>query len=119
MFNPTIEAVVEYNVAKLQACGRPIATIKAVHTGPNAAKASPDDASGLEAIICLAIGARVMLSSNLWVEMGLVNGAMGTVNSICYCPGGGPPDLPVAVTVCFDSYSGPTLSDGTIPICPL
>ena len=116
---PTIEAVVEYNVAKLQACSQPIATIKAVHTGPNAAKASPDDASGLEAIICLAVGARVMLSSNLWVEMGLVNGAMGTIKSICYHPGGGPPDLPVAVTVLFDAYSGPTLHDGTVPICPL
>ena len=116
---PTTEAVVEYNVSKLQACGQPIATIKAVHTGPNAAKASPDDASGLEAIICLAVGARVMLSSNLWVEMGLVNGAMGTIKSICYRPGGGPPELPVAVTVIFDAYSGPTLPDGSVPICPL
>ena len=116
---PMIESVVEYNVAKLQSCGQPIATIKAVHTGPNAAKASPDDASGLEAIICLAVGARVMLSSNLWVEMRLVNGAMGTVKSICYRHGGGPPDLPVAVTVLFDTYSGPTLPDGTVLICPL
>ena len=109
---PTIEAVVEYNVAKLQACGQPIATINSVHTGPNAAKASPDDASGLETIICLAIGAHMMLSSNLWVEIGLVNGAMGTIKSICYRPGGGLPDLPVAVTVVFDTYSGPTLPDG-------
>ena len=116
---PTIEAVVEYNVAKLQVCGQPIATINSVHTGPNAAKASPDDASGLEPIICLAIGAHMMLSSNLWVEMGLVNGAMGTIKSICYRPGGGLPDLPVAVTVVFDTYSGPTLPDGSVPICPL
>ena len=33
--------------------------------------------------------------------------------------GGGPPDLPVAVTVLFDRYSGPTLPDGTVPIAPL
>lgn len=45
--HPTVEAVVEHNVAKLQAIGNPIATIKAVHTGANAAKASSDDASGL------------------------------------------------------------------------
>ena len=51
---PTIEAVVEYNVAQLQASGQPIATIKAVHSGPNAAKAPADDAGGLEAVICLA-----------------------------------------------------------------
>jgi len=51
--------------------------------------------------------------------MGLVNGAMGTVQSICYHEGGSPPNLPVAVTVLFDKYSGPTLSDGTVPIPPL
>lgn len=116
---PTVEAVVEYNINKLHACGQPVATIKAVHTGTNAVKASVDDAGGLQPVICLARGARVMLSSNLWVEMGLVNGAMGTVQAICYHDGSTPPDLPVAVTVLFDSYSGPTLSDGTVPIAPI
>ena len=33
---PTVEAVVEYNINKLHACGQPVATIKAVHTSPNA-----------------------------------------------------------------------------------
>ena len=116
---PTIEAVVEHNVTKLHACGQRVATIKAVHSGPNAAKASSDDASGLEPVVCLAKGARVMLSSNLWVDMGLVNGAMGTVQALCYKQGQAPSSLPVAVTVLFDHYSGPTLSDGTVPITPL
>ena len=115
---PTVEAVVEYNVAQLQASGQPIATIKAVHTGPNAAKAPADNAGGLEAVICLARSARVMLTSNLWVDAGLVNGAMGTVKAICYRTGS-PPDLPIAVMVRFDSYSGPTFPDGTVPITPL
>ena len=115
---PTVEAVVEYNVAQLQASGQPIATIKAVHTGPNAAKAPADDAGGLEAVVCLAKSARVMLTSNLWVDVGLVNGAMGTVEAICYRTGG-PPDLPIAVMVRFDSYYGPTFPDGTVPITPL
>ena len=116
---PTVEAVVEYNINKLHACGQPVATIKAVHTGANASKASVDDAGGLYPVVCLARGARVMLSSNLWVEMGLVNGAIGTIQAICYSEGTAPPDLPVAVTVLFDSYSGPTLSDGTVPISPI
>ena len=63
--HPTVQVVAEYNVAKLCNTGEPIATIKAVHTGPNASKASPEDASGLEPVICLARGARVMLTSNL------------------------------------------------------
>ena len=115
---PTVEAVVEHNVAQLHASGQPIATIKAIHTGVNAAKAPTDEAGGLEAVICLANSARVMLSSNLWVDVGLVNGAMGTIRAICY-HSGGPPDLPIAVMVHFDSYSGPTLHDGTVPITPL
>ena len=115
---PTVEAVVEHNVAQLQASGQPIATIKAVHTGPNAGKVSADDAGGLEAVVCLAKSARVMLTSNLCVDVGLVNGAMGTVQAICYRTGG-PPDLPIAVMIHFDSYSGPTFPDGTVPITPL
>ena len=115
---PTVEAVVEYNVAKLRNVQQPIATIKAVHTGANTAKASPDDAGGLEAIICIAKSARVMLISNLWVEVGLVNGAIGTVKAICY-QNGGPPDLPLAVMVLFDKYCGPTLHDGTVPVTPI
>ena len=61
--HPTVQAVVECNVAKLCNTGEPIATIKAVHTGPNASKTSSEDASGLEPVICLARGARVMLTS--------------------------------------------------------
>ena len=114
----TVEAVVEYNVAQLHASGQPIATIKAVHTGANASKAPADNAEGLEAVVCLAHSARVMLTSNLWVDVGLVNGAMGTVQAICYRTGG-PPDLPITVMVRFDNYSGPTFTDSTVPITPL
>lgn len=84
-------------MSRLKACGQPIATIKAVHSGPSAAKASTDDAGGL---ICLANGARIMLTANLWVEVGLVNGAMGIVKAICYTSGG-PLHLPLAT--CNDS----------------
>ena len=116
---PTIEAVAEHNVAKLRASGQPIAVLSAVHTGPGASKATSDDAGGLEPVICIAHGARVMLSANLWVEVGLVNGALGTVEAICYEGDQRPPNLPIVVTVKFDSYSGPTLPDGTVPITPL
>ena len=115
--HPTVQAVAEYNVAKLRSAGEPIATIKAVHTGPSASKAASEDASGLESVICLAHGAWVMLTSNLWTDAGLVNGAMETVQAICY-QSGGPPSLPLAVMVRFDKYWGPTLHDGSVPIVP-
>ncbi len=51
-----------------------------------------------------------MLTANLWVDVSLVKGAMGIVVAICYTSGQCPPHLPVAV---MDSYSGPTLPDGT------
>lgn len=116
---PTVDAVVEHNVSKLHASGQPVATIKAIHSGPGASKASSDDAGGLEPVVFLTKGARVMLTSNLWVDMGLVNGAIGTVQAICYKDSQAPPSLPVAVTVLFDHYSGPTLTNGTVPITPL
>ena len=61
--------------------------IKALHSGHNAAKGTSDDAGGLEPVLYLAHNARVMLISNLWVEAGLVNGALGTVEAIRYSSG--------------------------------
>ena len=78
---------------------------------------SPDDAAGL--VICIAHGARVMLTSNLWTEFVMVNGAMATVIAICYKSGQAPPNLPVSVMVQFNFYSGPTLHDGTVPNDPI
>lgn len=114
-----LTAVVEHNITNLHTSGPAIATIKAIHTGPNATKASPEEASGLDPIICLAHDACVMLTANLWVAMGLVNGAMGTIVAICYSGGSAPPQLLIAFMVRFDSYSGPVYSDGTVPITPI
>ena len=104
---------------KLHASGQPVAMLKAVHNGPGAFKATSEEAGGLDPVICIAQDAKVMLCANLWVDVGLVNGARGTIVAICYENGHSPPDLPVAVMVRFDCYSGPTLSDGSVPICPL
>ena len=54
---------------------------------------------------CLAKSASVMLTSNLWVNVGLVKGAMGTIQANCY-RSGGPSDPFIAIMVHFDSYSG-------------
>ena len=60
-----------------------------------------------------------MLTANLWTEVGLANGGMGTVIAICYKSGQAQPNLPVSVKVQFDSYRGPTLPDGKVPIAPI
>ena len=62
-----IGAVVEHNVARHHASSKPVATIKDVHSGPNAAKASAEDAGGLEPILWIACEIGLMLTSNFWV----------------------------------------------------
>ena len=47
-----------------------------------------NNTAGLEAVLKLAVGARVMLRRNIDVKVGLVNGALGTVTAItssCVC----------------------------------
>ena len=73
---------------------------------------------GTQLIVHIVQGARVMLTSNLWVDAGLVNMAMGTVQ-IIYYQSGGRPDLPTIVMVRFDSYYGHTMHDGSVPIVPI
>jgi ATP-dependent DNA helicase PIF1 len=109
---------------QLRSLNVPVAKILAVHTGGNEAKkADSDIAHGLEAKLLLARGARVMLTSNLWTEAGLVNGAIGTVQDILFGEDQGPPSLPVVVFVSFDNYEGPAITslEGTkvVPIAPI
>ncbi len=47
---------------------------------------------GLNASIRIARGARVMLTANLWTEIGLTNGAAGTVRHIIFEKDAVPPN---------------------------
>ena len=121
-FCATREAADTQNLFRLRALPAPIVPPKAVHTGAAAAGAKPDDFKGLTAKILLAVGARVMLRTNLWTAHGLTNGALGTVVAIVYAHGEHPlhDDLPQAVVVDFDHYTGPSLGTvGTrlVPVC--
>ncbi|KAL2481045.1 ATP-dependent DNA helicase [Abeliophyllum distichum] len=87
-----------------------------------ATKSEPDQAKGLEKLLYISVGARVMLRANLATHNGLVNGAMGTVVDIVYAVNcKSPCDLPLAIIVDFDNYRGTSFREGTnlIPIPPI
>ena len=72
--------------------------------------------SGLEPVVFLAKGARVMLTMNLWSSVGLCNGATGTVVDIIFQNDHQPPELPIAVMVQFENYRCPVF-DVNQPSC--
>jgi ATP-dependent DNA helicase PIF1 len=64
-----------------------------------------------------------MLTSYLWSEVGLVNGAPGEINSILYASSAALPNLPIAAIVRFEQYRGPSIfedrdRDRCVPIAP-
>ena len=65
-----------------------------------------------------------MLLQNIWVDIGLVNGATGTIKDVVWKEGADiKKDLPQALLVAVNRYNGPTLftgSDGkkVVPIFP-
>ena len=115
-------SVAQYNLDKLLSLGEPITRISAIHSNATAASAKAEDAGGLYPVVFLATGAHVMLTANLWQEVGLCNGAAGTVYQMLYQENHQPPDLPIAVLVEFDRYAGPAfIADRPqcIPIPPI
>lgn len=109
--------VAENNFTSLKSLQKPIAEIKAIHSKASAAKFSADDMGGLSPCIYLAVGARVMLTRNLWTEVGLCNGSLGTIHNIVYASAY--ELFPVAILVQFDTYSGPCFNnDNVVPIAP-
>ncbi|KAK3925319.1 ATP-dependent DNA helicase [Frankliniella fusca] len=103
-----------HNLMKLVKENRPVLRIDAENKSRHAKACSSDQALGLPQILFLSIGCRVMLKKNLWVEGGLVNGAIGTLIDIVYKS---PDDQsPFALIIKFDSYYGPVMDNGGVPI---
>ena len=87
--------------------------INARHSSEVAKRISSEDMSGLESLVLLAKGAKVML---------IMNGATGIVIDIIFKNNQHPPPLPVAVVVQFDDYRGPSFDEtrpSCVPICPV
>ena len=77
-------------MSKLKSLNQPIAMMKAHHS-LSAQTLSADDMGGLEPVIYLSKSAKVMLTMNLWTDVGLCNGAIGTVLDFVYDEGQQPP----------------------------
>ena len=121
----TKDRVNEYNHYHLDRLSRPVIQVIAKNVGPGAAAAPDDKAGNLAKQIPVCIGARLMLTSNLWQPVGLCNGARGTVYDIAWAPGADPmQDPPCVIMMEFDKYTGPvflTTTDGRkiVPILPI
>ena len=89
----------------LQSLAIPIA--RSVINFTTRADVEQNDDHLLEKEILQCVGQRVMLSCNLWVKAGLVNGALGVIIQIVYTLGFTPHKLPTYVVVEFDNYIGP------------
>lgn len=75
-------AVQAYNEKRLRALGKPVIKIHADNSALEFKKVDSDDAGHLENELLLSKDVRVMLTYNLSVSQGLVNGTIGTVSQI-------------------------------------
>ena len=118
----TTEEVKETNFDKLVAANMPVKKILAYHKSQNAAKATEDKADNLCPDIHECIGAWVMLTTNLWTKIGLVNGSIGSIYNITQDTGQDPSSSMLSlVFIKFDKYKKPDFLkclQGIVPIFP-
>ena len=101
------QSVAEYNYQQLHKLGNTIARIEAMNSDHTAKVTNSDEAGGLDCMLFISNDCEVMLTSNLWQQAGLCNGAIGIVKDILFAQSQKPPSLPISVLVEFPKYTGP------------
>ena len=99
-----------YNATKLREFGTSELQVEASYSSAFARKASAELAQGLHRDVFLARGARVMLTRNLWSEVGLVNDIGGGVVDIVWTQREKAHALPGFVVLRLKGYTGPAWS---------
>lgn len=116
---PTNDKVNAHNEKRLKSNCNPVARIEAINSSDFAAQCSTVKSSGLQNVLYLSRGCRIMLQTNIWVEGGVTNGTMGTVSEIVFKKGESPPKLPQFILANLDNYKGPFIRETLFPIIPV
>jgi hypothetical protein len=113
----TKDKVKEYNDKNLIENNNPSIKIESINNNLTAKRSSEDDAD-LDYSLNLSINSKIMLRHNYWVECGLANGSIGSIIDIILDPKN-KDQFPIAIICKFESYTGPTLDNGGVPISPI
>jgi hypothetical protein len=99
-----------YNHSKLRDLNVPVVNVVASHTGhAKAAEVSTEEAGNLQPVLSLSINAKVMLTENIWVTQGLVNGCISIVCDIVWGSHVTSPrtEAPDVLLLYIPGYNGP------------
>ena len=111
-----------HNKNMLKSLNRPIAlSIGARSAAPKVIHIVKDEEQ-LNAQVLLCQGQRIMLTSKIWTQVGLVNGTLGEIVDIIYSSGSKPPEVPLYIVTRIDNYIGSPWNEEDpklVPIIPL
>ena len=97
----------EYEHHELHDCHLSDEALQEIFTGGNEALLSA--ANRIQSHLYLSIGSKVLLTRNVWQQVGLCNGACGIARDIIFKPDAPPPSLAECIIVDFgDGYNGPS-----------
>lgn len=109
-----------HNIKMLTQLHSPIACATTIIAHQRDKQAHQEEQLAFE--ILLSIDQEIMLIANLWIEVGLVNGALGQIKQIVYDAASKPLDLPKYVVILFKHYTGPSWDPQNakhVPIPPI